>query len=110
MFRARSKAAEACTSGRVTVNGQRAKPHRRLVVGDRVEIKARDDWQRILVVRELRDRPLPKAEAPRLYEDLSPPKPAPPPRDAFVALPTAHRSRGAGRPTKRDRRRIDRLR
>ncbi len=110
MFRARSKAAEACTSGRVTVNGQQAKPHRRLAVGDRVEIKARDDWQRILVVRELRERPLPKAEAPRLYEDLSPPKPAPPPRDAFVALPTAHRSRGAGRPTKRDRRRIDRLR
>ena len=110
MFRARSKAAAACTSGKVTVNGQQAKPHRRLAVGDRIEFKARDDWQRILVVRELSERPLPKAEAPRLYEDLSPPKPERPPRDAFVALPAAHRSRGAGRPTKRDRRRIDRLR
>ncbi len=108
MFRTRSGATAACAAGRVAVNGQQAKAHRQLKVGDRVEFRIRD-WKRVLVVRELRDRPLPKAEAPRLYEDLSPPKPAPPP-DALMAAPPARRRRGAGRPTKRDRRRIDRLR
>lgn len=109
MFRARSKAAAACTAGKVTVNGQSAKPHRRLVVGDQIEFMTRD-WQRVLVVRELRDRPLPKAEAPRLYEDLSPPKPEPRKRDLRLTAPPGRRGRGAGRPTKRDRRLIDRLR
>ena len=109
MFRARSKAAAACAAGRVRVNGESAKPSRRLAVGDRIEFRMRD-WKRILVVRELRDRPLPKAEAARLYEDLSPPKPEPPSRDAQVVAVPAHRRRGAGRPTKCDRRLIDRLR
>ncbi|MDE2976958.1 MAG: hypothetical protein OXU63_05495, partial [Acidobacteriota bacterium] len=80
-----------------------------LKVGDRIEFRIRD-WKRTLVVRELRDKPLPKAEAPRLYEDLSPPKPEPRKRDPFLAPEPARRRRGAGRPTKRDRRRIDRLR
>jgi ribosome-associated heat shock protein Hsp15 len=109
MFRARSKAAAACSAGRVTVNGQQAKAHRQLRVGDRIEFRVRD-WKRILVVQELRDKPLPKAAAPRLYEDLSPPKPEPSPRDPFATLTPAQRRRGAGRPTKRDRRMIDRLR
>ena len=109
MFRTRSKATAACAAGRITVNGQQAKAHRRLAVGDRIEFRIRD-WQRILIVRELRERSLPKAEAPRLYEDLSPPKPEPPRRDAQAVVVAAHRRRGAGRPTKRDRRLIDRLR
>jgi len=109
MFRARARAAEACAAGRVMVNGHRAKAHRKLRVGDRVEFRLRD-WKRVLVVRELRDKPLPKPEAPRRYEDLSPPKPGPRRMDPFMAPVPARRRRGAGRPTKRDRRRIDRLR
>jgi ribosome-associated heat shock protein Hsp15 len=109
MFRTRSKATVACTAGRVRVNGDPAKPSRRLAVGDRIEFRIRD-WKRILVVRELREKPLPKAEAPRLYEDLSPPKPESPRRDVQAVVVPAHRRRGAGRPTKRDRRLIDRLR
>lgn len=109
MFRTRSKATAACSAGRVTVNGQQAKAHRQVRVGDRIEFRIRD-WQRILVVRELRERPLPKAEAPRLYEDLSPPKPEPRKHDPFLPSEPARRRRGAGRPTKRDRRLIDRLR
>ena len=109
MFRARSKATAACAAGRVTVNGQPAKAHRQLKIGERGEFRIRD-WKRVRVVRELRDKPLPKAEAPRLYEDLSPPKPEPRKRDPFLAPEPARRRRGAGRPTKRDRRLIDRLR
>ncbi len=109
MFRARSKAAAACSAGRVSVNGRPAKAHRALRVGDRIEFRVRD-WKRVVVVRELRDRPLPKAEAPRLYEDLSPPRPSPAPGERRLLPVTVERRRGAGRPTKRDRRRIDRLR
>jgi ribosome-associated heat shock protein Hsp15 len=108
MFKTRTQATRACTLGRVTVNGAHAKPHRALAVDDRVEV-VQGDRTRILVVRELREKPVPKAEAAKLYEDLSPP---PPPRDSLERLlrrPPVRRDRGAGRPTKKERREIDRL-
>ncbi len=74
VFKTRSQATKACTLSRVRVNGDIAKAHRRLALDDRIEVQ-KGDWQQILVVRELRDKPLPKKDASRLYEDLSPPKP-----------------------------------
>ncbi|MDH3402062.1 MAG: S4 domain-containing protein [Acidobacteriota bacterium] len=109
MFKTRSQATKACQLGRVRVNGARAKPHRLLAVDDRVEVE-KGDWTRILVVRELQDRPLPKAEAPRLYRDESPPPPAPDPLARWARRPAATRDRGLGRPTKKERRDLDRLR
>ena len=107
VFKTRTKATQACDLGRVKVNGQPAKPHRHLAVGDRVEVEL-GDWTRILVVRALRDRPLPKAEAASLYEDLSPPRPAPDPFERMRRRPPVRRERGAGRPTKKDRREQER--
>jgi ribosome-associated heat shock protein Hsp15 len=109
VFKTRSQATRACTLGRVRVDGQPAKPHRRLAEGERVEV-AQGDWTRVLVVRELRDKPLPKAETARLYEDLSPPRPAPDPLERLMRRAPARRERGAGRPTKKERRDIGRLR
>ncbi len=109
MFKTRSQATHACNLGRVTVNGTVAKPHRALALDDRIEV-VQGDWARILVVKELRDRPVPKADAAQLYEDLSPPRP---PRDSLERLlrrPAVRREKGAGRPTKKERRDIDRLR
>ena len=106
VFKTRTQATKACDLSRVRVNGIAVKPHRQLAVGDRVEVEL-GDWTRSLVVRELAERPLPKAEVPRLFEDLSPPRPA---RDAIEHLrrrPLALREKGAGRPTKRERREID---
>lgn len=106
VFKTRTQATKACDLSRVRVNGVAVKPHRQLAVGDRVEVEL-GDWTRVLVVRELAERPLPKAEVPRLFEDLSPPRP---PRDAIEHLrrrPLAVREPGAGRPTKRERREID---
>jgi ribosome-associated heat shock protein Hsp15 len=60
MFKTRTQATHACDLGRVRVNGAPAKPHRALAVGDRVELE-QGDWERVLMVRELRDRPVPKA-------------------------------------------------
>ncbi len=91
------------------VNGTTAKPHRALALDDRVEVEL-GDWTRVLVVRELRDRPLPKAEAARLYEDLSPPRPQLDPLARLLRRTPARREPGAGRPTKKERRRLDRWR
>lgn len=108
-FKTRSAATRACTLGRVEVNSQRAKPHRSLAIGDRVEIERRN-WTQIWIVRELADRPLPKAEAPRLYEDIGPPRPAPDPVQRLLRRPPVQREAGAGRPTKKERREMERFR
>lgn len=109
VFKTRSRASKACDLGRVRVNGQRAKSHRALRRDDRVEVEI-GDWQRVLVVRELRDKPLPKAQVPSLFDDESPPRPK---RDDFERLQKrsgVRREKGAGRPTKRERRQLERLR
>ena len=109
VFKTRTQATRACNLGRVSVNGLAAKPHKTLALEDRIEVDLRD-WSRILIVQELHDRPLPKAEAPRLYEDLSPPRPVLDPLQRLLRRPSVSRERGAGRPTKRDRRDTDRIR
>ena len=107
-FKTRTQATRACTLGRVQVNGERAKPHRSLHVDDKVEIDL-GDWQRILVVRELRDRPVAKAEAAKLYEDLSGPRPKLDAIDRAMRGPGVRREKGAGRPTKQERRAMERF-
>ena len=74
VFKTRTQATKACTVGRVRCNGTISKPHRALKLEDQIEIRFRD-WTRVLLVKELRERPLPKADAARVYEDLSPPRP-----------------------------------
>lgn len=107
VFKTRSLATRACQLSRVRVNGVAVKPHRALAVGDRVEAEVLPDWTRVLVVRELADRTLPKAEVPRLFEDLSPPKPSADPLQRLLRHPLVAREAGAGRPTKRDRRAME---
>jgi ribosome-associated heat shock protein Hsp15 len=111
VFKTRSLATKACQLSRVRVNGATAKPHRTLAIGDRVEAEVTRDWTRILVVRELAERTLPKAEVPRLYEDLyedlSPARPSADPVARALRRPPVARDAGAGRPTKRERRRIE---
>jgi ribosome-associated heat shock protein Hsp15 len=106
MFKTRTKATHACELGRVQVNGQAAKAHRHLAPGDRIEL-TQGDWDRILIVKELKDRPVPKAEAASLYEDQSPPKPASDPLARLMRRPPAQRDPGAGRPTKKERREME---
>ena len=103
MYKTRTRATHACDLGRVRVNGQSAKPHRQLAVGDRVEL-TQGDWDRVLIVQDLKDKPVPKAEAVKLYEDLSPPRPAPDPLARLMRRPLGTREAGAGRPTKKERR------
>jgi len=109
VFKTRSQATRACKLGRVRIDGVRVKAHRLLAVGDRITVD-KGDWQRVVVVRELHDKPLPKAEAPRLFLDETVPRP---PRDSMARLlrrPAVQREQGAGRPTKKQRREMERLR
>jgi ribosome-associated heat shock protein Hsp15 len=103
MFKTRSQATRACNLSRVRVNGQTAKPHKSLSLGDRVEVE-QGDWTRVLVVRELRDKPVAKALAAELYEDLSPPRPRLSEIERLMRRPPERRDRGRGRPTKKERR------
>lgn len=105
IFKTRSQASRACTLNRVRINGQPAKSHRKVQPGDRLEVEV-GDWTRILIVRELRDRSVSKAEARSLYEDLSPERPKLDVIDRLMRQPAAQREKGTGRPTKRDRRRL----
>ncbi len=107
VFKTRSQATRACVLGRVRVGGVKAKAHRKVSVDDRIEVR-HQGRTRILLVKVLRNKPVPKAQARTLYEDLSvePPRPA---FDPFSGMPPPEPV-VKGRPTKRDRRRIDRWR
>ncbi len=102
LYKTRTHAQEACRGGHVKLNGRSAEPSSQVKVGDRVEaIAPRGPIVfDVLGLAEKRQSP-PKAR--ELYEDHSPP---PPPRDERPVL----RPRGAGRPTKADRRALRRLR
>jgi ribosome-associated heat shock protein Hsp15 len=99
----RSAATEACRGGHVRVNGMPAKAATPVRVGDRVEARLAGR-QRVLEVLRLIDKRVGAPIAAECYADHSPP---PPPRGEE---PVFARERGTGRPTKRDRRRLDRFR
>jgi ribosome-associated heat shock protein Hsp15 len=103
IYKTRSLATAACRAGHVRVNGDRAKPAQPLRVGD--EVRVRTDRERILTVAGLLRK---RAGAPAAAAALIDSSPPPPPREE-VASPVL-RDRGAGRPTKRERRDLDRLR
>jgi ribosome-associated heat shock protein Hsp15 len=73
IFRTRSEAQKACRTGKVDANGQPAKPNRRLKVGDELEIARPFGRKQRLKVLALADRHVAKAEARKLYDDLTPP-------------------------------------
>jgi ribosome-associated heat shock protein Hsp15 len=102
LFKTRSLASRACAAGQVKLNGAPAKAAKLLRPGDRLEALT-PGGPRIVVVLMLSDKRGPAVVARALYEDHTPP---PPPREEGVA----QRDRGAGRPTKRERRLILRFR
>ncbi|MBO1420053.1 RNA-binding S4 domain-containing protein [Streptomyces sp. FH025] len=104
LAKTRSLAAAACKAGHVRVNGERAKPAQTLKPGDEVRVRE-EGYERVVVVRKLIRKRVGAAVAAECLTDNSPPRP---PRE-FVA-PAFERDRGAGRPTKRERRELDQLR
>ncbi|NNF54611.1 MAG: RNA-binding S4 domain-containing protein [Acidimicrobiales bacterium] len=109
VFKTRSQANEACTKGRVRVNGEICKPATKIKPGDRVEARRKD---RVIIyeVVETLEKRVGAALAANAIVDLSPPAP-PRTLDPMVdILPGFVRDRGTGRPTKRDRRQMEKHR
>ncbi|MER0245929.1 RNA-binding S4 domain-containing protein [Streptomyces sp. HSW2009] len=104
LTKTRSMAATACRCGHVRVNGGRVKPATAVRPGDEVRLY-HAGRERIVVVSRLVSKRVGAAIAAECYVDNSPP---PPPRDEVAAM--GIRDRGTGRPTKRDRRDMERLR
>lgn len=103
LFPTRSAATAAVKAGHVKVNAASAKPAQSVKVGDTIRIRD-TRGERIVKVLGLLDKRVGAPVAVTMYDDLTPP---PPPREERVV--TGTRDRGAGRPTKRDRRQVERL-
>ncbi|MFG3256983.1 RNA-binding S4 domain-containing protein [Streptomyces sp. NPDC048172] len=104
LTKTRSQAATAARAGHVRVNGDRVKAAHPVKAGDEVRLR-HAGRERIVVVRRLIKKRVGAPVAVECYVDNSPP---PPPREEALVVPV--RDRGAGRPTKRDRREMERLR
>lgn len=104
LYSTRSAATAACKAGHIKVNDASAKPAQVVRVGDRVRALT-PGGERIVVVTGLISKRTSAPLAALNFDDQTPP---PPPKEERPA--TVLRERGAGRPTKRDRRQIERLR
>lgn len=103
LYKTRSDATDACRGGHVRVNGKGAKPATSVTVGDRVEARVHGS-DRIVEVAEVVDKRVGAAVAAACFIDHTPPPPD------VDRTRVAARERGAGRPTKRERRELDRWR
>ncbi|WP_110850717.1 RNA-binding S4 domain-containing protein [Georgenia satyanarayanai] len=104
IFKTRSQAQAACRGGHVRVDGDRAKPATLVGIGSRVVVTGGPQERTVVVQRPLRKR----VGAPLAAQAMIDETPPPPPRVEQAAVP--RRERGAGRPTKRERRDLTRLR
>jgi ribosome-associated heat shock protein Hsp15 len=106
-FKTRSVATEACKAGRVKLSGQNLKPSHVVKVGEIYTVQKGIE-RKIVKVVALLERRVDAKTAINFYEDLTPVEETQAYKSVFHA-PTLIRDRGAGRPTKRDRREIDDL-
>ncbi|PPL18597.1 RNA-binding S4 domain-containing protein [Microterricola pindariensis] len=104
LFKTRSAATAASRAGHVRINGERVKAAQGVRIGDEVRIRI-SGFDRIVEVRRLVVKRVGADIAAECLIDKTPP---PPPKSELALLPV--RDRGAGRPTKRDRREIEKLR
>jgi ribosome-associated heat shock protein Hsp15 len=102
IFKTRTHSQDACTGGHVEINGKGVKPSAAVRVGDRITALA-PRGRVVLVVQKIEEKRQSPILAKTLYLDESPP---PPPKEESLAI----REVGTGRPTKLDRRRMERFR
>lgn len=103
VYKTRSEATTACRAGHVHLNGASVKAAQAVVPGDRVRIR-KNGFDRELEVVGLIPKRVSAAVAGQCYIDHTPP------RERVIIPQVPIRERGAGRPTKKDRREMDRLR
>ncbi|SVC04852.1 uncharacterized protein METZ01_LOCUS257706 [marine metagenome] len=107
-FKSRTSAGKACNNAKVRINGQIASKASATVKVDDVLTFPRGHYIRVIRILDLGRRRGPAPEAQILYEDLAPPQSS----DKLSVdrrSVLGRRDVGSGRPTKRDRRAVDRL-
>jgi ribosome-associated heat shock protein Hsp15 len=109
-FKTRSLAADAVTGGKVLVAGERVKPAKLLQAGDEVRVRL-GPYEHVVVVRATSERRGPATVAATLYEETASSRTARAKlAEQLRMAPAAFVYEEKGRPTKRDRRELDRLR
>jgi ribosome-associated heat shock protein Hsp15 len=103
LTKTRSEATDACRGGHVRLNGKPAKAAHHVSVGDRIEARLHGRTRVVEVARPIEKR-VGAPIAAECYVDHSPP----PPTEELGSH--GSRDRGSGRPTKRDRRQMERWR
>ncbi len=103
IFKTRSAATQACRSGHVQIDGQRVKAAQKVSIGNEVRVR-RSGFEKILLVQGFLPTRGPAPQAQACYIDRTP---AP---DPALRAAAPRRDKGTGRPTKKDRRELDRLR
>ncbi|MGW8483350.1 RNA-binding S4 domain-containing protein [Microbacterium sp. NPDC055903] len=101
IYKTRSAATTACRAGHIRVGGDKVKAAQTVKPGDEVRVRV-SGFDRILIVRQTLVKRVGAPLAALAYEERTPPREP----QAMIGV----RDRGAGRPTKRERRDIDRLR
>jgi ribosome-associated heat shock protein Hsp15 len=107
LFKTRSIATEAVKAGKVKMGGQEIKASREVKPGDLLEVKQNPIWRQYRVIALLPNRVAGKL-VPEYLEDLTPAEEL----EKLAIMreaQAANRPRGAGRPTKRERRELDRF-
>ena len=109
-FKTRSLATEAVAGGKVELNGERAKPAKLVQVGDELRIRL-GPFEHVLLVRALGERRGPASVAQSLYEERAESRAAREKLSAQLRMaPSGFVYEEKGRPTKKDRRELERLR
>jgi ribosome-associated heat shock protein Hsp15 len=108
-FKTRALATQAVAGGKVRLNGRRVKPAADLRAGDELEI-VRGPYTHVVVVRGLAERRRSAAEAALLYEETEESRKARDVRRIQMRDVPVPSYEGKGRPTKRERRKLERAR
>ncbi len=107
IFKSRTLATDACKEGKVKLKEENAKPSTMVTVGDIIDV-VKDGFKLKYKVVQLIEKRVSPALAKPCYEDLTPEDEINKYKSWFIGKGgPERRERGAGRPTKRDRREID---
>ncbi|RWR22796.1 RNA-binding S4 domain-containing protein [Agrococcus lahaulensis] len=104
LVKTRAAATAACRGGHVKLNGQAAKAAQPVRIGDEVRVRI-SGFDRVVGVQQLLSKRVSAPLAAAAIDDRSPERPT-----AIDAAQVPRRAKGAGRPSSRERREIDRLR
>ena len=107
-FKTRSLAQQAVAAGRVQLNGERTKPAHEVKPNDSIVVRV-GDWRWAIIVRELSERRGPAEEARKLYEETAASRAERERRSDLRRFGVEPASSIKGRPTKRDRRELERF-